>query len=111
MAQLPLRLAWKLEVRDHSDLTPMAKLYAYTLSSYMDDLGVCWPGRETIAKAMNVSEPTVKRARRELEAAGLIEVEERPGRSSIYRASFDVSGGFTHDPPGGSPMTRVGGHP
>lgn len=39
--------------------------------------GICWPGINTIARDLNRSRSTVKRAIRELRVLGLIETEQR----------------------------------
>ena len=83
---LPLRLAWQLVVLDDPTLTPMAKLLTFALLSYMDAKGSCFPRVELLARRMGVHRNTVKRARAELVAAGLLRVAESSGHSNTYAA-------------------------
>ena len=51
-------------------------VYRY-LCDRINKEGICWPGINTIARDLNRSRSTIKRAIRELRALGLIETEQR----------------------------------
>ena len=61
-------------------------VYRY-LSDRTNKDGICWPGINTIARDLNRSRSTVKRAIRELRLLGLIETQQRyrpnGGKSSL----------------------------
>jgi Helix-turn-helix domain len=55
------RLGWTLAVRDDPRLPSFDKHFALTLATWMDEDGFCYPGIETIARAMGVHERTLQR--------------------------------------------------
>ena len=56
------------------------------LASYADNrTRICWPGEETVADVLGLARETVSRTIRRLESAGLVSVQRRLGRSSVYR--------------------------
>lgn len=61
-------------------------VYRYLCDRLNED-GICWPGINTIARDLNRSRSTVKRAIRDLEVIGLIKTEQRyrpnGGKSSL----------------------------
>lgn len=72
------------------------RLYAY-LISYARQFGACWPSQATLAVKLRVSERTIRNWLKELEQAGLIEIEqrfsERGGgqQSNLYRLKRTVA--------------------
>lgn len=55
----------------------------------IDDHGAeCWAGADTIGREACLSEKTVRRAIKALEGLGLISIDNRPGRSSLYRIQW-----------------------
>ncbi len=75
-----------------SDLSHRARAVYMYLKDRADKDGKCWPAIKTIAKEMNLSSSTVKRALNELCQAGLLVKEtrwrENGGRTSnLYRLS------------------------
>ena len=75
-----------------SDLNHRARAVYMYLKDRADKDGKCWPAIKTIAKEMNLSSSTVKRALNELCQAGLLVKEtrwrENGGRTSnLYRLS------------------------
>jgi hypothetical protein len=50
------------------ELTPYARLVLFTLRTFADDKGVCWPAVLTISESLGISERRVQYAIRELEA-------------------------------------------
>ena len=73
-----------VRLRDEDQLGPMAKLVGMVLGSYARE-GRAWPSQKTLAFKCTCGRRTVQRALLELEQAGLVEVEHRPGHSSVYR--------------------------
>ena len=64
-----------------SDLPHRAiSVYIY-LSDRANKDGVCWPAIPTIAKDLNLSQSTVRRALNDLRKAGLLETEQRYRKS------------------------------
>lgn len=73
-------------VYDHAPLdNPLHLSVAAALAFYANDEGVAWPLIESLAKRCRAGEKTVRRALKAIEAAGMIEVQKRYGRSSTYR--------------------------
>ncbi len=79
----------------HADVRVLAALGAHA-----DKQGRCWPAVPTLAQKIGLSERHVHRCLQTLSKCGVVEIEKRPGRSSIYRIPMTrVSGvgGGTHD--------------
>src|SRR3982751_6788110 len=67
-------------------LPPTAKTTYDVLLSYRDPSDLAYPGQARLAAEVGVSEPTLRRALRLLEAAGLIEPTRRgQGHTNAYR--------------------------
>jgi len=86
--------AWWL---DHPDLDADGLAVLAALSTYADDMGVCWPSQATLAGKLKRSRPTVNRILGRLEALGLVAIEHRRsasgGRLSCrYRLALTVTG-------------------
>src|SRR5262245_2748155 len=99
--RLPYLAVWRDSVRD-SELDQVAKLVGFTLSTYMDAKGRCWPAKETLARACGMSKRTIDRAVNRLEGAELVQVSRSLGRSSnSYQAHPTPSGvtGFSSSNP------------
>lgn len=78
-------------------LSMQARTLYVVLRSYAHgDRAYCWPGRRRLAEDCGCSVDTVKRLIHEIVDAGLVSVEQRPGRSSVYW--FGPSGRGTHAP-------------
>ena len=63
------------------DLPHRAISAYFYLSDRANKDGVCWPAIPTIAKDLNLSQSTVRRALNDLRKAGLLETEQRYRRS------------------------------
>ena len=75
-----------------SDLGHRARTVYMYLKDRADQDGKCWPAIKTIAKELNLSRSTVKRALDDLERAGLLVKETRWREnggltSNLYRLS------------------------
>jgi DNA-binding transcriptional ArsR family regulator len=65
-------------------------LLLLALADAANDEGVCWPSVTTLARKCRTSDRTVQRHLRDLEAAGLLAIVERPGTSQLYRIDLDA---------------------
>lgn len=72
-------------VFDLDGLQPASKLLLLVLADHADDYGRCWPSRNRVAEKAGVTGRTVTRMLEGLAAAGFLEVENRPGRTHLYR--------------------------
>jgi DNA-binding transcriptional ArsR family regulator len=85
------KLAYKLHCEFHRQLRRLLDDKAYKIFAALEDWGSekndgwCWYAQSTIAKECNMSTRSVLSAINQLEKAGLVEVQERPGQSSYYR--------------------------
>lgn len=61
----------------HSDLSHRARAVYMCLRDHADSEGKCWPGIKTIARELNLSRSTVKRALEDLYQAKLVVKESR----------------------------------
>ncbi len=82
-----------------SDLSPSARLLWHSLMGVAN--GTRWKPvfnvpMSTLVNLTGCSPSTIRRARRELEAAGLIKVTNRSGRQSALYQLFSVSGNFAN---------------
>lgn len=81
-------VAWAL---DHSPATATDLLVLIAVADFTDDTGLAWPSIRTLAHRARVSERTVQRCIRNLEAMGQLTVDTggQAGRnSSRYRLTF-----------------------
>ena len=83
------RWGWLKAITGDADLSPMARLLAHVLATQFShhETAHCAPGTETLADALATSVDTIKRALRDLAAAGwLIKTEGRGrgNRSEIF---------------------------
>jgi hypothetical protein len=58
-----------------------------------DTGGNAWPSMRTLARKCRISERSVQRAIRSLQAAGLLMIEENAGRSGTHRFTVDMTKG------------------
>jgi hypothetical protein len=78
----PLRpSAWRDAIRD-SDLDRTAKLVAYTLSTYMNSEGECWPGKDLLARKVPLAKRAVDGAIARIEQGGYLLVARSLGHAS-----------------------------
>lgn len=98
---------WRDAVRD-SNLDPTAKLIAYTVSTFMNGTGSCYPRKLLIAVRCGRSVRTVDRAIRRIELAGYLVVGRSLGRTS-NRYEATLPNPVTHDgvSEGSNPVTDV----
>lgn len=105
------REAWEAQqaIWDTPGLSTTARLIALCVLWHRNGkTGLCCPSRERVASLIGVSIPTVRRALKELKAAGVL-VNTRTGKASRYGfpASQLVHGlGVTSDPSEGAAMTH-----
>ncbi len=71
-------LCWPLEM----PATP--KIVLISLADQANDAGICWPSVVSICRRTCLAERTVQGAIRWLKKAGLVSIESRNGRSTIY---------------------------
>jgi DNA-binding transcriptional ArsR family regulator len=94
---------WRRQVLA-SELGSSARLVALVLSTHMNGDGAsCWPGQRRLARETALARSTVRAALDELERAGFIDRDQRPGRTTRYRAS-----GPTIGPPLGRSSAHTG---
>jgi hypothetical protein len=73
------------------DLSIGAKTTYALFLSYAWYNNCCFPGQATLAEAIGMSVPSVSAFIKELEAAGLIEIERRGlGKTNLYTINFIV---------------------
>src|SRR5262249_12618648 len=105
----PLRARWRsFALEPDGALTTAARLAACVYAEHStDDRGNVRypPSALTLADAMGGSESTARRARRELVAAGLLALDERPGRAPGARLTFPTPVKSTGATPVTTPVT------
>ena len=75
----------------NKDLSVGAKLYYAMLLKYAREKDYCYPGQQTLANDIGSSERSVRTYQKELEDAGLLEVEQRGlGKTSVYKLDLRV---------------------
>lgn len=78
--RLPVSVACDLTLSDGAH-----RLYCIIASFIWDGRTSAWPSQQTLADKMGVTTRTIRTHQRALEEHGLLSVEHRKGRSSIYR--------------------------
>jgi len=63
------------------------KLVGWSLTTYMTPDGLAWPSVAAIGRRANRGVRATQRALRQLQLLGLITVDHRSGRPSVYRAT------------------------
>lgn len=87
MNRAPSVVLWRAQIRDCASLSWRAKIAAYVLSTHMDKDGRnAWASVDTIRRGAGVSERTIQRGLRELEAENLVRALARTGRTTVYAA-------------------------
>jgi hypothetical protein len=88
---------------------------AAAISSFVDRDGWAWPSRATIAKLAGVDTRTVTKAVARLRRLGLMTVEERSGKSSVYSMATEGNSDPGLPQPrtlgNSAPVTLVRGNP
>lgn len=93
-------LTWVWEAAPVEDAS--ALLVLASLADQANDDGYCWPAVGSIARRCRLSERQVQRRIADLVEAGVLERQERPGTSTLYRVLSKkptFEGGVTHDTP------------
>lgn len=67
------------------DLQGSRLLVMLALADWANDGGYCWPSSEALAQKARMSRATVFRVLADLEQAGYVERQVRPGHSTMYR--------------------------
>lgn len=65
-------------------MSPAQKAVLISLADQANDQGVCWPAVDSIAMRCCLSKRAVQQAIKWLRGAGIVSVEERQGRSTMY---------------------------
>jgi DNA-binding transcriptional MocR family regulator len=79
--------------------SPLAKLVLIALSEFANDKGFCWPSVRTLAIRCEVSERTIQRELRKLEANGQLKTKISTGRTSNrYTITPTISQGSNGQP-------------
>jgi len=76
---------WRRALRDHGPASNGLLLTLYTLSTFMDNDGFCYPGQATIARGARVSERTVRRHVDKAVSLGWLHVEPTRGQGQAWR--------------------------
>jgi DNA-binding transcriptional ArsR family regulator len=84
-------------------LSPLVKLTYLVLASYAGNRDKAWPGKESLARDVGVSVPTLREALKVLIDLGLIEAERRGnGKTTRYKVTkFQIEKGRRTARPGG----------
>lgn len=80
-------LTWSFNLHLH-DMAAKSALNA--LADHADEDGICWPSIARIALFAGCDEKTARRALQRLVALDIIDREERPGKSDLFRLNMDV---------------------
>ena len=91
-AEFKFRWIDALKVELDSWRTSTDLFVAMMLSSYMNESGECHPGIPTLARAMKMSQETVRRSLRRLEENGWLFIRERVADTNKYVAVLPVYG-------------------
>lgn len=79
------QVAKALEGQQGALASPVNLLLLWTLADKANDkTRQCWPGQPSLARSSRLSERTVRSGLQALKADGHIEIDLRPGRSTIY---------------------------
>lgn len=78
-----MNLAWQ------AGITSTQKLVLIALADWCNDAGICWPSISTLARKTSLSERGLRKVLRNLEEAGLLETEIKPGKGNLYQLKLD----------------------
>lgn len=95
--------AWSVTV------PPLAKLVLLRLADMADEDGACYPSVRHLSDSTGITERSVYRALLLLEGLGLVSVERRRGRPSLYRLDLGGCQGVTPDTVSGEGCQSVRG--
>lgn len=107
MAPPSAKLLFQAALRDPS-LSITRKVVGWSLSTYMSHDGIAWPSVASIAAGAGICERSARRALRDLEAVGLLEVQQRRGKPALYLATPDTALSAL---PSDTPDTALSAHP
>ena len=79
MSTIIMSACWLLQ-----GMSPAQKAVLISLADQANDQGVCWPAVDSIAMRCCLSKRAVQQAIKWLRSAGIVSVEERQGRSTMY---------------------------
>ncbi|HDZ3416080.1 helix-turn-helix domain-containing protein [Pseudomonas aeruginosa] len=79
MSTIIMSACWPLQ-----GMSPAQKAVLISLADQANDQGVCWPAVDSIAMRCCLSNRAVQQAIKWLRSVGIVSVEERQGRSTIY---------------------------
>lgn len=79
MSTIIMSACWPLQ-----GMSPAQKAVLISLADQANDQGVCWPAVDSIAMRCCLSKRAVQQAIKWLRGAGIVSVEERQGRSTMY---------------------------
>lgn len=82
MSTVIMSAVWPLQ-----GMSPAQKAVLVSLADQANDEGVCWPSVGTLSKRTCLSERAVQGAVRWLQEKGALSIDERKGRSTIYRVT------------------------
>lgn len=109
--------AWSRYIRENFREWSLSSTAAHlldTLACYANAEGFAWPGSDELAARMRVSRSTVKRARAELRATGVLVITagDGRGRATVYALPSSAIKGIIRDPLSmrerGSPVNERG---
>ncbi|MEN5236137.1 MULTISPECIES: helix-turn-helix domain-containing protein [Pseudomonas] len=92
---------------------PLRKLVLIKLADNASDQGECWPSYQHIADQCEIDRSTVRKHIKQLEAQGLLRIENRDGPkgNSTNLYTLTLSGVGRNSPPVGPESTGVGPEP
>lgn len=92
---------------------PLRKLVLIKLADNASDQGECWPSYQHIADQCEIDRSTVRKHIKQLEAQGLLRIENRDGPkgNSTNLYTLTLSGVGRNSPPVGRESTDVGPQP
>lgn len=101
-----LNYAFNLEIvrRDCKVSAPVMKAVLIGIANHANPIGEAWPSVERISKYTALNERTVRRGIMGLLHLKLIEMEQRPGRSTIYKITWVSVSPRTDSHPGQSAL-------
>ncbi|HCG1164189.1 TPA: helix-turn-helix domain-containing protein [Pseudomonas aeruginosa] len=79
MSTIIMSACWPLQ-----GMSPAQKSVLISLADQANDQGVCWPAVDSIATRCCLSKRAVQQAIKWLRSVGIVSVEERQGRSTMY---------------------------
>ncbi|HFX2008096.1 TPA: helix-turn-helix domain-containing protein [Pseudomonas aeruginosa] len=105
MSTIIMSACWPLQ-----GMSPAQKAVLISLADQANDQGVCWPAVDSIAMRCCLSKRAVQQAIKWLRGAGIVSVEERQGRSTMYSVTPAAYAPPQEMHPG-SKCTRAGNAP